>query len=118
MRTIKGAAQIKPSAGCSKKSKVIAAGAAAYTAPPRKRWFVPARLRFAIAGSANANSASCGSFASTPQCASAGWSYSEFIHGLEKASIGLDRKSLSEMAIHDPTGFDAVVSRVKEALAA
>jgi len=47
-----------------------------------------------------------------------GLRYSEFIHGLEKASIGLDRKSLSEMAIHDPTGFDAVVSRVKEALAA
>ncbi len=32
--------------------------------------------------------------------------------------MGLDRKSLSEMAIHDPTGFDAVVERVKAALAA
>jgi large subunit ribosomal protein L20 len=47
-----------------------------------------------------------------------GLRYSEFIHGLEKANIGLDRKSLSEMAIHDPTGFDAVVARVKEALVA
>jgi large subunit ribosomal protein L20 len=44
--------------------------------------------------------------------------YSEFIHGLDKANLGLDRKSLSEMAIHDPAGFDAVVARVKEALAA
>jgi large subunit ribosomal protein L20 len=47
-----------------------------------------------------------------------GLRYSEFIHGLEKANLGLDRKSLSEMAIHDPTGFDVVVARVKEALAA
>ena len=47
-----------------------------------------------------------------------GLRYSEFIHGLEKAQLGLDRKSLSEMAIHDPTGFDTVVAKVKEALAA
>ena len=47
-----------------------------------------------------------------------GLRYSEFIHGLEKANIGLDRKSLSEMAIHDPTGFDAIVAKVKEVLAA
>ena len=47
-----------------------------------------------------------------------GLRYSEFIHGLDKANVGLDRKSLSEMAIHDPAGFDVVVARVKEALAA
>lgn len=47
-----------------------------------------------------------------------GLRYSEFIFGLDKAGLGLDRKSLSEMAIHDPAGFDAVVARVKEALAA
>jgi large subunit ribosomal protein L20 len=46
-----------------------------------------------------------------------GLRYSEFIHGLVLAKLGLDRKSLSEMAIHDPTGFDSVVARVKEALA-
>ena len=51
-------------------------------------------------------------------CRERGLRYSEFIHGLEKAKLGLDRKSLSEMAIHDPTGFDSVVARVKEALAA
>ena len=33
------------------------------------------------------------------------------------AGIELDRKTLSEMAIHDPAGFDAVVARVKDALA-
>jgi large subunit ribosomal protein L20 len=42
-----------------------------------------------------------------------GLRYSEFIHGLEKAQIGLDRKSLAEMAVSDPTGFDAIVERVK-----
>lgn len=47
-----------------------------------------------------------------------GLRYSEFIHGLELAGIELDRKSLSEMAIHDPAGFDAVVEQVKLKLAA
>lgn len=47
-----------------------------------------------------------------------GLRYSEFIHGLDKANLGLDRKSLSEMAIHDPAGFDVVVEKVKAALAA
>lgn len=47
-----------------------------------------------------------------------GLRYSEFICGLHKANIELDRKSLSEMAIHDPAAFDAVVHQVKEALAA
>jgi len=51
-------------------------------------------------------------------CRERGLRYSEFIHGLGKAQIGLDRKSLSEMAIHDPAGFDAVVEKVKAALAA
>ena len=51
-------------------------------------------------------------------CRERGLRYSEFIHGLVKAEIGLDRKSLSEMAIHDPAGFDSVIEKVKAALAA
>lgn len=46
-----------------------------------------------------------------------GLRYSEFIHGLRKSGIELDRKSLSEMAIDDPSAFDAIVAQVKEALA-
>ena len=42
--------------------------------------------------------------------------YSQFIAGLEKAGITLDRKTLSEMAIADPAGFEAVVKQVKQAL--
>ena len=44
--------------------------------------------------------------------------YSQFINGLNKADIELDRKSLSEMAIHDPAAFEAAVELAKAALAA
>ena len=47
-----------------------------------------------------------------------GLQYGQFMCGLKKAGIELDRKALSEMAIHDPAGFDAVFEQVKEALAA
>ena len=45
-----------------------------------------------------------------------GLRYSEFINGLNKANIQLDRKTLADMAVNDPTGFDAVVAQVKQAL--
>src|SRR5580693_6133726 len=38
-----------------------------------------------------------------------GTSYSRLMHGLKKASIGLDRKVLSDIATLDPKGFEAVV---------
>lgn len=47
-----------------------------------------------------------------------GLRYSQFINGLQKAGIELDRKQLSEMAVNDPAGFDAVTEKVKAALAA
>jgi len=45
-----------------------------------------------------------------------GMRYSEFVHGLELANIQLNRKMLSEMAIHDPEGFDQVVELVRQAM--
>src|SRR5882672_5353958 len=45
-----------------------------------------------------------------------GLRYSEFIHGLAQTGIALDRKSLAEMAVNDPAGFDVVVTKVKEVL--
>jgi large subunit ribosomal protein L20 len=42
-----------------------------------------------------------------------GMRYSRLIHGLRLARIGLDRKSLSELAIHDPETFDAIVAKVR-----
>lgn len=47
-----------------------------------------------------------------------GLRYSEFISGLVKAQIGLDRKMLAEMAVNDPAAFDIVVEEVKKSLAA
>jgi large subunit ribosomal protein L20 len=39
---------------------------------------------------------------------SVGTSYSRLVAALKKASVALDRKVLSEMAIHDPQAFGAV----------
>jgi len=47
-----------------------------------------------------------------------GLRYSRLIHGLRLSQIGLDRKSLSELAIHDPETFDAIVTKVRTALEA
>jgi large subunit ribosomal protein L20 len=42
-----------------------------------------------------------------------GLRYSRLIHGLKLAKVGLDRKSLSELAIHDPQTFDAIVTLIR-----
>ncbi|MCK5172266.1 MAG: 50S ribosomal protein L20, partial [Planctomycetes bacterium] len=42
--------------------------------------------------------------------------YSQFINGLKKAGIELNRKMLSEIAIADPAGFDNIVEQAKAAL--
>jgi large subunit ribosomal protein L20 len=45
-----------------------------------------------------------------------GISYSRFINGLMKASIGLDRKVLAEMAVNDKPAFAGIVAQVKATL--
>jgi large subunit ribosomal protein L20 len=42
--------------------------------------------------------------------------YSRFISGLQKAQVEVDRKNLSEIAIHDPATFDQLVAVAKEHL--
>ena len=49
-------------------------------------------------------------------CTSRGVRYSEFINGLKKSGITLNRKMLSEIAIFDVPGFDALVEKAKAAL--
>lgn len=49
-------------------------------------------------------------------CRMRGLRYSEFIVGLQRAMIELNRKSLSEVAIHDPDTFDKLVQIAKENL--
>ncbi len=44
-----------------------------------------------------------------------GMSYSKFINGLKKANIDINRKMLSEMAIHDSEGFSKLVEIAKGA---
>ncbi|MCY7314195.1 MAG: 50S ribosomal protein L20 [Rubrivivax sp.] len=46
-----------------------------------------------------------------------GVTYSKFMAGLKKAQIDIDRKVLSDMAIHDPAAFKSIVDRVKSQLA-
>ena len=46
-----------------------------------------------------------------------GMTYSQFINGLNKAGITMDRKVLADMAGNDPAGFKAVATAVKAALA-
>lgn len=43
--------------------------------------------------------------------------YSTFMHGLKLCGIELDRKSLSEIAIHDAAGFAAMAKQAQDALA-
>ena len=44
-------------------------------------------------------------------------SYSKFMHGLKLASVDVNRKMLSEMAISDPEGFATLVEVAKSKLA-
>ena len=45
-----------------------------------------------------------------------GLSYSRFILGLNKANINLNRKILSDMAVHDELAFDIIFSKIKAVL--
>ena len=42
--------------------------------------------------------------------------YSQFINGCKRANIQLNRKMLSEIAVADPKGFDAVVDAARAAI--
>jgi large subunit ribosomal protein L20 len=45
-------------------------------------------------------------------------SYSQFMHGLNKAGIEVDRKILADLAATDPVAFGHIAERAKAALAA
>jgi len=47
-------------------------------------------------------------------CLESGVTYSRFINGLKKASVDIDRKALSELAISSPTVFKKLVKFSKE----
>ena len=49
-------------------------------------------------------------------CKMNGINYSQIMNGCKKAGITLNRKMLSEIAIHDAAGFTAIVEQAKAAL--
>ncbi len=42
-----------------------------------------------------------------------GMSYSQFMGGMKKAGIGLNRKVLADLAMNHPEAFEAIVKKVK-----
>jgi len=42
-----------------------------------------------------------------------GFSYSRFINALKVKNVSINRKMLSELAVRDPKGFEAIVHSVK-----
>ena len=47
-------------------------------------------------------------------CRMRGIRYSQLVHALQMANVALDRKSLAEIAIHDPATFDRIAELVKQ----
>jgi large subunit ribosomal protein L20 len=45
-----------------------------------------------------------------------GLSYNQFVSGLRKAEINLDRKILADLAVNDPAAFAKIAERAKAAL--
>jgi large subunit ribosomal protein L20 len=52
----------------------------------------------------------------TAACRARGLSYSNFICGLTVAKVELNRKTLSELAIHEPAIFDEIVELAKKSI--
>ena len=46
-----------------------------------------------------------------------GLTYSQFINGMKRAGIDLDRKVIADLAFRDPAAFDALVRQAQAALA-
>src|SRR3712207_6294985 len=47
-----------------------------------------------------------------------GFTYSQFIHGLDRAGIDIDRKVLADLAGAEPAAFRAIAAQVRQALQA
>jgi large subunit ribosomal protein L20 len=45
-----------------------------------------------------------------------GLTYSQFMHGVKRAGIELDRKVLADLAVHEPAAFKAIVAQAQAAL--
>ena len=72
----------------------------------------------ATAGPGSAISAASGSPRISAASRERGLPYAQFAHGLTLAGVGVNRKQLAELAVHDPGAFDCLVDRAREALSA
>ena len=52
-----------------------------------------------------------------PARASTGLTYSEFMHGMKLAGIGLDRKVLADLAAREPASFRQLCDQARSAMA-
>jgi len=49
-------------------------------------------------------------------CRARGMRYSELVHGLQLALVQLDRKTLADIAVHDPDAFTKIVDLARQHL--
>ena len=107
----------RSAARCSSRRRATGAGSTATTATRRSRSSTRSSTPIATARSRSGRSASSGSSASTPPPARNGLSYNQFIHGLRKAGIELDRKVLADLAVQRSRRVRAIADQAKAALA-
>jgi ribosomal protein L20 len=97
--------------GCFAKSKGTTGSAANSSKWRPRRYTAPGHLRPAIV-----EYRALWIIRITAACRARGMSYSRFINGLTRANVGLNRKSLSELAIHSPHVFDQLVDIARTAV--
>jgi len=80
-----------------------------FIAPPKNRWSAASNSPIPAASRRSASTAPSGSFALEQLLAPQGISYNQFISGLKKAGVELDRKILADIATNDSAGFPGFV---------
>lgn len=118
MRTTKGAARNKAKKRLFKKTKGYVGGRSRLTRTAKETLIRAGAFAFRDRRARKREFRRLWIIRINAACRERGLRYGEFIHGLTKAKIELDRKSLAELAVHDPKAFDAIVEQVKSALAA
>ncbi len=118
MRTTKGAARTKAKKRLFKKTKGYVGGRRRLTRTAKETLVRAGAFAFRDRRARKRQFRRLWIIRINAACRERGLRYGEFIHGLGKANIEMDRKNLAELAVHDPAAFDAIVEQVKSALAA
>ena len=94
------------------------AGARTPFAPPNRLSIRPVNTRIATVRSESGISVALWIQRINAAVRELGLTYGRFIDGLNKAGVEVDRKVLSDLAIHQPDAFKALVGRAQTALQA